>query len=682
MASLNRRSAGSALSDEDSEFSDDTPPPTRATREMFALSIPPPASPGEMEGSVYARRPFVMPAESDVMAMREEERSLKASTRARLKNLSVRDKTTFSSRAGSTMRSARLEAERVLHGVGDDGLVTLRGTMRGGAAFASATTKGAFDERSNDVSRADAFLGGASLAGTADSNASSGTPSGETKRLESMADFVAKKREILLVQMSLDAKRAEILKLESEAARREETLTTAEAKLVEDARRFDASLKENELRVREAIRAGKREAERKNEKAAEIKRLTADIVVAETALSEREERREDCKRYKAFLDTLTPKAFFEAQDEKRRARRSARRAARQAERDAHASLISDADTKEKAIPPLETALVEAARRGRTAENAAREKLEAAKADAAAARAAIPERAPPGTPTDDDSGTETPMYFVDPSQLTGIFSRLEETNLFLMQNGQEAEAELEEARARRREARDAAERDAGALRARAETLKAQIRAEEEETAELRGRDVEDEKSAGQRAKMERRGAPPRRPVLVMRPTGGAEAAEFERSLAARKEQTRADSGAAGAGVPLEALAKKVGETYARCGFDYDPTMSTVQMLTQIESKLERCLAVADEMPAAYVRESEKAREKERRAKQRAEKAAIDLIAAEEKAKRSLARSMAPVARKFAKPLMTRSQPPSRKKKVVKEQLTEEDAELRAFLATEF
>ena len=109
---------------------------------------------------------------------------------------------------------------------------------------------------------------------------------------------------------------------------------------------------------------------------------------------------------------------------------------------------------------------------------------------------------------------------------------------------------------------------------------------------------------------------------------------------------------------------------------------VQMLTQIESKLERCLAVADEMPAAYVRESEKAREKERRAKQRTEKAAIDLAAAEEKAKRSLERSMSQVAKKVGKPLMTRSQPPSRKKKVVKEQLTEEEAELRAFLATDF
>ena len=355
------------MSDEDSVLSDDAPSPTRSTREMFARSSPPPARAGEMEESVYARRPFVMPAESDVMAMREEERSLKASTRARLKNLSVRDKSTFSSRAGSTRRLARLEAERVLRGDGDDGLVTLRGTMRGGAVFASATTKGAFDESAKDVGKADAFP---TPAGTADSDASGDvviTPAGETKRPESVADFVAKKREIFLVQMSLDAKRAEILKLEREASRREEALAAAEATLVEDARRFDAFLKENDLRVQQAIRAGEHEAKRKNEKAAEIKRLAADIVVAEAALSKREERREDCERYKAFLDSLTPAEFFEAVDEKRRSRRAARRAVRQAKRDAHAALIEDADAKRKAIPQFETALAEAARRGRTAE---------------------------------------------------------------------------------------------------------------------------------------------------------------------------------------------------------------------------------------------------------------------------------------------------------------------------
>ena len=108
-----------------------------------------------------------------------------------------------------------------------------------------------------------------------------------------------------------------------------------------------------------------------------------------------------------------------------------------------------------------------------------------------------------------------------------------------------------------------------------------------------------------------------------------------------QKLRLDSAAVGASIPLDSLAKKVGETYAKCGFDYDPTMSTVQMLTQIESKLERCLQVADEMNPNYVRESEKAREKNRRMNQRSEKAAVDLLAAEEKAKKALERSMAPI-----------------------------------------
>ena len=42
----------------------------------------------------------------------------------------------------------------------------------------------------------------------------------------------------------------------------------------------------------------------------------------------------------------------------------------------------------------------------------------------------------------------------------------------------------------------------------------------------------------------------------------------------------------------------------------------------------------------------------------------------------------MTKKVGKPLMLRSQPLSRKKKIVKEQLTAEEAELREFLATEF
>ena len=109
---------------------------------------------------------------------------------------------------------------------------------------------------------------------------------------------------------------------------------------------------------------------------------------------------------------------------------------------------------------------------------------------------------------------------------------------------------------------------------------------------------------------------------------------------------------------------------------DPSMTTIQMLTQIEMKLERCLAIADDMPAEYVRESEKAREKARRLEQRVKKAEADRVEAEEKAARSLERSMAPAKKPIGKPMMTRSLPPSRKKKVVKEVIDPEEEELRS------
>ena len=79
-----------------------------------------------------------------------------------------------------------------------------------------------------------------------------------------------------------------------------------------------------------------------------------------------------------------------------------------------------------------------------------------------------------------------MYFVSPSTLPEVFSRLEETNLFLMQNGQEAEAALEEMKAQQRAVRTSMERDADALHAQIDTLKTLIAAEEDEAAELRGR----------------------------------------------------------------------------------------------------------------------------------------------------------------------------------------------------
>lgn len=86
------------------------------------------------------------------------------------------------------------------------------------------------------------------------------------KEKENMADFIAKKREIFLLQMSLDTKRAEIKKLDERARQREEALKKSEQMLEEDALRFDAFLKENDEKVQEAIKRAEVEAKAKQDK--------------------------------------------------------------------------------------------------------------------------------------------------------------------------------------------------------------------------------------------------------------------------------------------------------------------------------------------------------------------------------------------------------------------------------
>ena len=80
------------------------------------------------------------------------------------------------------------------------------------------------------------------------------------KEKENMAEFIAKKREMFLVQMSLDTKREEIRKLEEKAQMKEEALKKSEQMLEEDAIRFDTFLKENDKKAHEAIKKAAKES--------------------------------------------------------------------------------------------------------------------------------------------------------------------------------------------------------------------------------------------------------------------------------------------------------------------------------------------------------------------------------------------------------------------------------------
>ncbi|ETO09484.1 flagellar associated protein [Reticulomyxa filosa] len=136
------------------------------------------------------------------------------------------------------------------------------------------------------------------------------------KRLqkESIIDFITKKREMFLVQMSLETKKEEICKLQEKAQLKEQALLKSEMMLEEDALRFDAFLKENDIKSNEAIKKYEKEAKEKQEKIVQIKKLNQEITKIKAEVDKYNETLEYCRKYKAFLDALTPSEWFAAKE--------------------------------------------------------------------------------------------------------------------------------------------------------------------------------------------------------------------------------------------------------------------------------------------------------------------------------------------------------------------------------
>lgn len=144
---------------------------------------------------------------------------------------------------------------------------------------------------------------------------------------------------------------------------------------------------------------------------------------------------------------------------------------------------------------------------------------------------------------------------------------------------------------------------------------------------------------------------------------------------------AGSGSASAAISLDQLTTKVAEVYVRGGFDADASVGTLQMLTNLESKLEEYLLVVDTMPTEFADVIEKAREKERRRVARDEKLLAQKHEHEFRMQRALERASAPVFKRTGKPVMTRSQPLKKKEVVLVDNRNDDEAELEAYLARE-
>merc|ERR1719310_2342795 len=140
-----------------------------------------------------------------------------------------------------------------------------------------------------------------------------------------IADFVAKKREMFLVQMSLDVKKAEILKLDEKARMKDEALRKSQAMLDEDVTRFDTFLQANDAKAHKAMKQAEDMTKRKQERMQRIKQLKSQISVIQSEISKHKEQKEECIKFKTFLEKLTPIEWKEKQDQLKLERKATRK---------------------------------------------------------------------------------------------------------------------------------------------------------------------------------------------------------------------------------------------------------------------------------------------------------------------------------------------------------------------
>merc|ERR1719299_144299 len=138
-------------------------------------------------------------------------------------------------------------------------------------------------------------------------SASTGSlPRDQRRGKENITDFVAKKREMFLVQMSLDVKKAEILKLDEKTKMKEDALKKSQAMLDEDVTRFDTFLQANDAKAHKAMKHAEDMTKKKQEKMQRIKQLRSQISAIQSEISKHKEQKEECIKFKTFLEKLTP----------------------------------------------------------------------------------------------------------------------------------------------------------------------------------------------------------------------------------------------------------------------------------------------------------------------------------------------------------------------------------------
>jgi len=424
---------------------------------------------------------------------------------------------------------------------------------------------------------------------------------------------------MFLVKYAISVKREEMRKLEKLARDEEQKLVIAEQCLEDDAVTFDLFLKENDKSSVEAIRQAEIEMRKKLDKVAEVKRLSNIIRGIQTEISKKEEQLSELKRYRMFIDQLTPAKYRKSKKNKPEQARSvtSETSSVNTEKNEKSGKGSRASNTKHSAASMN-------RRGSV-------KSKDSRTTTSMTKIATPEDIVGDESSDDE---EIELYFKEPQELLAMFHELEDQNLSLIQNGQDMEENIDEIKSQANITRERLNRDVAFLAGQITMLEQAAMREEEKIEDLKLK-------------------------CEMFSFG-----EFDQD-----DQEKL----------LEKFGNKVEEVYNTVIGENDANISTLQMLTSIENTFGQLLDLQEMMPEDEIAEYEKKFEKDRRARLREDKLREQEALQKERVQRALERAQAAPRNQVGRRPVPRSEPPRVKVKTRKnkEQLSMEQQEYRYF-----
>jgi len=436
---------------------------------------------------------------------------------------------------------------------------------------------------------------------------------------EQLQDYIEKKREMFLVQYALEVKKNMMEKLAEETEFEEKKLDSAEQQLEADAAKFDQFLKDNDRNSAAAIKEAETQTMLKSEKTSEIKALQSEIATLRSDISKNEDQLKEFHTYRKFLNGLAPQPWLDAERTQFEAKKKELRASSLGGNNNNNNNSAEDDNMNFTF------------NGPRSGGGGRRRSGGGGPE-------VPQIEPsPANPAADPElealdAWDPQLFFSSPKELLDIYAELEAHNLSLITNGQETEEALQDL-----EERSAA--DTRKMEHEVDFLASQIAGLEHEI----GKEEDNCWLARERTSY------------------------FSASNLDKQEDE------------MKALDVKVAAVYEVCIGENEANISTLQMLTNIENRLEELFESIAKMPPAKVEEAERTKEKQRRIRLREEKIEAQRVHQEERVRKALERAQAAPKRQTGRKLVFRSAPPKQKKLSMKKRVmaTEEEEEMRYY-----